>query len=148
MNLSNVLKFVDLTLHQKCRYLELFWSLFSRIWTEYGEIRLRIHSECGKIQTRVTPKVLQSSQENTCATNFLFLKKKLQVALVAASGINFYIKVRASVESSTPGNLLFCDNSPFFANFFILVHGNSKFLLEISNFRNPKPSKFNVRNQN
>ena len=75
MNLSNVLKFVDLTLHQKCRYLELFWSLFSRIWTEYGEIRLRIHSECGKIQTRVTPKVLQSSQENTCATNFLFLKK-------------------------------------------------------------------------
>ena len=69
-----------------------------------------------------------------------FFKKKLQVALVAASGINFYIKVRASVESSTPGNLLFCDNSPFFANFFILVHGNSKFLLEISNFRNPKPS--------
>ena len=107
--------------------------------TERYSVRLRIHSECGKIETRVTPKVLQSSQENTCATNFLFLKKKLQVALVAASGINFYIKVRASVESSTPGNLLFCDNSPFFANFFILVHGNSKFLLEISNFRNPKP---------
>ena len=31
-----------------------FWSLFSRIWTECGEIRSisRIQSECGKIRTR------------------------------------------------------------------------------------------------
>ena len=29
------------TLRKKCRYTELFWSAFSRIWTEYGEI-LRI----------------------------------------------------------------------------------------------------------
>ena len=29
-----------------------FWSVFSLIWTEYGEISLRIQSECGKIQTR------------------------------------------------------------------------------------------------
>ena len=28
-----------------------FWTVFSRIWTQYGEIR-RIQSECGKIQTR------------------------------------------------------------------------------------------------
>ena len=26
------------TLHEKCPYSELFWSAFSRIWTEYGEI--------------------------------------------------------------------------------------------------------------
>ena len=26
------------TLHKKCSYLELFWSVFSRIRTEYGEI--------------------------------------------------------------------------------------------------------------
>ena len=26
------------SLHKKCPYLELFWSVFSRIWTEYGEI--------------------------------------------------------------------------------------------------------------
>ena len=25
-------------LHEKCTSLELFWSAFSRIWTEYGEI--------------------------------------------------------------------------------------------------------------
>ena len=25
-------------LREKCPYLELFWPVFSRIWTEYGEI--------------------------------------------------------------------------------------------------------------
>ena len=30
------------TLCEKCPCLELFWSVFSRIWTEYGEIL-----ECG-----------------------------------------------------------------------------------------------------
>ena len=29
------------TLRKNCPYSELFWSIFSRIWTEYGEI-LRI----------------------------------------------------------------------------------------------------------
>ena len=28
-----------LTLPEKCPYWEFFWSVFSRIWTEYGEIR-------------------------------------------------------------------------------------------------------------
>ena len=28
----------SITLHEKCPYSELFWSAFSRIWTEYGEI--------------------------------------------------------------------------------------------------------------
>ena len=27
------------TLREKCPYSEFFWSAFSRIWTEYGEIR-------------------------------------------------------------------------------------------------------------
>ena len=33
-----------------------FWSVFSRIWTEYGDLRskLRIQSKCGKIRTRKT----------------------------------------------------------------------------------------------
>ena len=40
-----------------CPYSELFWSVFSRNQTEYGEIRvsLRIQSECGKMRTRITP---------------------------------------------------------------------------------------------
>ena len=33
--------FTRITLREKCPYSELFWSLFARIWTEYGEI-LRI----------------------------------------------------------------------------------------------------------
>ena len=31
--------FTRVTLHKKCPYSELFWSVFSRIRTEYGEIR-------------------------------------------------------------------------------------------------------------
>ena len=29
---------IELTLREKFPYSELFWSAFSRIWTEYGEI--------------------------------------------------------------------------------------------------------------
>ena len=45
------------SLREKCPYLEFFWSLFSRIQTEYGEIRVSIgiQSERGKIGTRKTP---------------------------------------------------------------------------------------------
>ena len=44
-------------LRETCPYWVLFWSAFSRIRTKYGEIQvsLGILSECGKIQTRVTP---------------------------------------------------------------------------------------------
>ena len=33
---------IQLAMCKKCPYSELFWSVFSRIWTEYGEI-LSIH---------------------------------------------------------------------------------------------------------
>ena len=38
-------------------YSEFFWSVFSRIRTEYGEVGvyLRIQSRCGKMRTRKTP---------------------------------------------------------------------------------------------
>ena len=39
------------------RIRSFFWSVFSRIRTEYGDLRvhLRIQSECGKIRTRKSP---------------------------------------------------------------------------------------------
>ena len=40
------------SLRKKCPYADLFWSVFSRIWTQYGDIR-KI-SKCGKIRTNVT----------------------------------------------------------------------------------------------
>ena len=43
-----------ISLRKKYPYSELFRSVFSRIWTEYG-VSLRIQSECGKIRTRKTP---------------------------------------------------------------------------------------------
>ena len=69
-NLTNALP-------EKCPYLEFFWSVFSRIWIEYG-VSLRIQSECGKTQTRKTPNkdtfhaVMNSkriSQEKNCEIN-------------------------------------------------------------------------------
>ena len=42
-----------LSLREKCPDLELFWSAFSCIRTEYGEISLRIQFECGKMRTRI-----------------------------------------------------------------------------------------------
>ena len=41
------------SLGEKCPYSESFWSAFSRIRTECRS--LRIHSECGKMRTRITP---------------------------------------------------------------------------------------------
>ena len=45
------------SLREKCPYLELFWFIFSRIRTEYGEIhRISPYSaEYGKMRTRMTP---------------------------------------------------------------------------------------------
>ena len=36
-------KNLDLSLRKKCPYSELFWSVISRIRTEYGEMRTRIN---------------------------------------------------------------------------------------------------------
>ena len=45
-------------LRGKCPYSEFFWSVFSRIWTEYGDmlaVSLLTQSECGKIRARKIP---------------------------------------------------------------------------------------------
>ena len=34
----NVMVCFEFILREKCLYLELFWSIFLRIWTEYREI--------------------------------------------------------------------------------------------------------------
>ena len=34
---------------------ELFWSVFPRIRTEYGEVRVSPWSECGEMRTRIIP---------------------------------------------------------------------------------------------
>ena len=48
-------KRLNFTLREKCLYLELFWSVFSRIRTEYGPENLRIRSlftQCQKLIER------------------------------------------------------------------------------------------------
>ena len=48
---------ITLTLRKKLPCPDIFWSVLSRIWTDYGEIgvSIRIQSECGKIRTRKAP---------------------------------------------------------------------------------------------
>ena len=41
-------------LRKKHPYSKFFWSLFSRVRTEYGDLNLHIQSRCGKIRTRKT----------------------------------------------------------------------------------------------
>ena len=41
------LKYTALSLREKCPYLEIFWSVFSRIRTEYGPEKLRIWTAFG-----------------------------------------------------------------------------------------------------
>ena len=62
-----LIRLIYSTLREKCPNNKFFWFVFSRIWTEYGEIRsissnterhgvsLRIQSKGGKIRTRKTP---------------------------------------------------------------------------------------------
>ena len=47
----HVKSITHIALHKKCPYSKLFWSAFSHIWTEYGEIQ----SKCVKMRTRITP---------------------------------------------------------------------------------------------
>ena len=49
--------YTQFILREKCPYLELFWSAFSRIRTEYERysLSLRIQFECGKMWIRITP---------------------------------------------------------------------------------------------
>ena len=54
-----------IALHKKYSYLECFWWVLSRIWTEYGDlgskypeiwgVNIRIQSKCGKKQSSKTP---------------------------------------------------------------------------------------------
>ena len=70
--------FIYLPQREKCPHLELFWSAFSRIWTEYGEILpispylvwmpeyLHIQSERREMRTRITPNTNTFCTEYMC----------------------------------------------------------------------------------
>ena len=50
-NLHKKFHYWYLALREKCRYLEFFWSVFFRIWTEYGEILRKYGPEKLRIRT-------------------------------------------------------------------------------------------------
>ena len=97
--------FRDDTLREKCPYSEFFWSVFSRIWTDYGEI-LRIsrsQSECEKIRTRKNPNadnfhpvvIIRKSEDNDSlqSENLTFTKYAVLLPAVTfdISKLNHYV---------------------------------------------------------
>ena len=44
--------YLSITLRKTCPYSELFWSILSRIWSDYREM---LQFECGEIQTKIIP---------------------------------------------------------------------------------------------
>ena len=62
-NLLSILQYRNHSLRKKCPYLELFWSVFSRIQTEYGEI-LRISAYSDRMRKN-------AEQNNSECVHFL-----------------------------------------------------------------------------
>ena len=74
-------KNVNPPLHKKCPYLDLFWSAFSRIQTEYGEIQsISPYSvQMWKMRTRITP--------NTDTFHAIHTALKIYFLFIALRGI-------------------------------------------------------------
>ena len=75
--------YIIYTLRKKCPYSELFWSAFSRIRTEYGQI-LRIQSKGGKMRTIITLNTYTSCSE---IVGLSFIRKKFNVQVFSANEI-------------------------------------------------------------
>ena len=74
------------TLREKCPYSEFFWSVFSRIWTEYGGIfRISLYSaQMRKIRTRKFPNIdtfyaVEASLEEAVTMNCSIKKSFLKI---------------------------------------------------------------------
>ena len=87
------------TLREECPYSELFWSVFSRIRIEYGEIQisLRIQSECGKIRTRISPNT-DALRKDKIAKRLIKLASDA-LSVVAALSLWVNIEINKSFQS-------------------------------------------------
>ena len=92
---------LDITLHKKCPYSELFWSAFSCIRTEYGKIRsISLYS------IRMRENADQNNSENGCFFtsdwthdwNQLLLEIKI---LLLKELLNQWMTVRSPVKINT-----------------------------------------------
>ena len=94
-----------LALHRKSSYSELFWSVFSRIWTEYGEM-LRIQSNCVKIRTRITP-----NKDTFDAVYYGKTCRHLNVRVGKRSGISPLTGKMSKSKTTTvfKDHMFFCD---------------------------------------
>ena len=68
--------FIYLPQREKCPHLELFWSAFSRIWTEYGEILpISPYLSIFSLNARISPYSVRTSgnadQNNSEYEHFL-----------------------------------------------------------------------------
>ena len=82
----------------KYRYLEFFWSLFSRIWTEYGEV---LFISLYSVQMR----------ENTDQKNYGYFSRRVSHALQCFFATYLYVYL----------NIYFLDDKMYILNFSIII---------------------------
>ena len=66
-----------MTLREKCLYSEIFWSVFSRIWSEYGEI-LRISPSSVRMRENMDQKNSEHRHFSR-SVNITLIKREHQI---------------------------------------------------------------------
>ena len=88
-------------LREKCLYLELFWFIFSCIWTEYERyyVSLGIQSKCGKIRTRIIRNMdtFYAVLDSRVLYNSMSTKN---LSILYLLGNNFFIKTYSNKNTS------------------------------------------------
>ena len=128
-----------MALREKRLYLQFFWSVFFRIWTEYGErlicifphldwipISFRLQPECGKMRTRKTPNTdffhagwVFLPNNYSCCFWWKLLEKGCEVPLWKLSFLSNY-EVFDKIMRTPVGNDLALSVSYFFSFSFFL----------------------------
>ena len=105
---AKIVKIKRCSLHEKCPYSELLWSLFSRTWSQYWEIR--IQPKCRKIRNRITPNtdtfnaVVVDDPISLRITTNIFLKRKGRLG----SQLMFSTIFRTNRNRSFLGDTVLC----------------------------------------
>ena len=82
-----------MTLHKKCPYSELFWSVFSHIWTEYGPEKLQI-------RTLFTQGELITESNDKATNNTVSVDNHYKAVNTSESNKSNYFLLESSINNS------------------------------------------------
>ena len=97
IQVTKTVKIKRCSLHEKCPYSVLFWSLFSRTSTQYWEIR--IQPKCRKIRNRIIP--------HTDTFNAVVVEDPISLRMAT----NIFLKMKGRLGSQLMFSTIFRTNS-------------------------------------